>query len=515
MRRRVVKRITQDEPDRSERMLQAAVDALREALDARIVYGFSVARDGELHCVAVSPRGRARPANIAPMDHPESVSLLCKGVAGVLDSWAEPDSPGRPALFVPWWSEDGPVGAALAVVDEVPDAVALRLASAHGASVGSRLTAERYFGSALRRLGMLEQLSALVENVFDAASDAIVQVNLDGMVARWNSAAERLYGWSAREVVGTPIVGLNEGWTQFACSRLREIASSALASEVDVTQVDRNGLRFPARMTLLPMLDETGNPESVVAIARATGLPTGGDEPRTGVHDLADIMVRAFTGPLTAIIGYAELLSRSAITEDSIQRARVTRGLCDRCEELAALLEDLILLSRLDTSALKREPVDLAEMCRTLVSSHAAQNRGVRFNPPEVRGEGLADADRRSTEASVQGLLRCVTKYCSAEADVGFMVSANATTTALHVEMREPNAAAAADLTERLEQLTDYQRTGENGLGLQIARLVAEAHGGTLTIAPSATPGPTFTLELPAHAPLGPAEEERWNSTMV
>ncbi|PKQ38218.1 MAG: hypothetical protein CVT59_03040 [Actinobacteria bacterium HGW-Actinobacteria-1] len=514
MRRRVVKRIIENEPDRSERMLQAAVDTLREALGARVVHGFSLGRDGELHGVAVSPAGRPRPANIAPKDHPESVSILCKGAAGVLETWSDPDYPECSALLVPWWSEEGPVGAALAVIDQIPDAVALRLAAAHGASVGSRIAAERFFASELLRLGMLEQLSTLLEAAFASTSDAVVQIDLDGVIRRWNAAAEQLYGWRADEVIGKSVSTLDAGWTRFARSRIRETALDGRSSEREMIQCDKNGTRLPVRMTLLPLFDETGNASSVVAIARPTGHPAGSDGRRTAATDLTDVMVREITGPLTAVIGYADLLSRSAIQEDAEQRARVTRGLRARCEELARLLEDFMLLSRLGGKTLEPEVVDLAELCRTLVTRNAAENRDARARATAVLGEGLARADRRSAEASVRGLLRCVSQQCSADANVEFRVSTNGTTATVHVDVREPDAAAAADLAERLEDLIDHERTGEQGLGLQVARLVAEAHGGTLTVVPAA-PFSSFTLELPAHMPLGPAEEERWKSTMV
>lgn len=508
-----MKRIIENEPDRSERMLQAAVDTLREALGARVVHGFSLGRDGELHGVAVSPSGRPRPANIAPRDHPESVSILCTGAAGVLETWSDPDYPECSALLVPWWSEEGPVGAALAVIDQVPDAVALRLAAAHGEAVGSRIAAERFFASELVRLGMLEQLSTLLEAAFASTSDAVVQIDLDGVIRRWNAAAEQLYGWSADEVIGKSVSTLDAGWTRFARSRIRETALDGRSSEREMIQCDKSGTRLPVRMTLLPLFDETGNASSVVAIARPTGQP-GSDGRRTAATDLTDVMVREITGPLTAVIGYADLLARSAIQEDAEQRARVTRGLRARCEELARLLEDFMLLSRLGGRALEPEVIDLAELCRTLVTRDAAENRDTRARTTAVLGEGLARADRRSAEASVRGLLRCVSQQCSADANVEFRVSTSGTTATVHVDVREPDAAAAADLAERLEDLIDHERTGEEGLGLQVARLVAEAHGGTLTVVPAA-PYSSFTLELPAHMPLGPAEEERWKSTMV
>jgi PAS domain S-box-containing protein len=494
-------------------MLQAAVDELRDALGARVVYGFSVARDGELHNVAVSPREHPRPANIAPRDYPESVSLLCKGTAGVLDSWSEAECPECEALFVPWWSEDGPVGAALALVDEVPDATALKLASAHGASVGSRMAAERYFGSQLSRLGMLEQLSDLLETAFNATSDSIVQVDLDGVITRWNPAAEALYGWSAREVLGRPLIEVDENWLRFACTYIREVASSGAPTCREIVQRDRLGAAFAVEMTFLPMCDETGSISHVLMTSRPS-VHASAKVDRMSTTDLTDVIVRELTGPLTAIIGYTELLSRSAISEDPGQRLRVTRGLRDRCEELTRLLEDLMLLSRLDSKALQPEPVDLAELCRTLVDRDAAQNcRG--FGSTSVSGEGLALADRRSAEAGVKGLLRCLAEHCTPGADIGFTISGDSTKTTIRIDALEREAAATADLTERFSQLAAGVGVEASSLGFRLAALVAEAHGGNLTVAPTATPGPSFTLELPAHLPVGTEEEERWNSTMM
>jgi PAS domain S-box-containing protein len=42
----------------------------------------------------------------------------------------------------------------------------------------------------------------------DASFDAIVSKSLDGTVRSWNRAAERIFGWSAAEIVGTSIRAL-------------------------------------------------------------------------------------------------------------------------------------------------------------------------------------------------------------------------------------------------------------------------------------------------------------------
>jgi len=513
-RRRVAHMNPEGERSAGDRMLQGVADELRAALDAKIVYGFVIARDGDLHCVSASPAERVRTANIMSSGYPEVISLLCTGKAGILESWAEAEVPG-PVLFVPWWDKNGPVGASVAIMEDMPTAQVMRMVEAYGAAVGRSVTSGRDHEQILGRLGMLEQLSEMLNSAFEVTSDAVMQIDLDGKVMRWNESCERLYGWTAEEVIGGQLPASTAAQRVTMFREIRAAALHGVWREHDVVQSTRDGAPLRVRMTVIPMFDEHGNPASVVSVTRPLTAAVERSVPLVPTANLGEIMVRELTSPLTAVIGYAHLLSRAAIIEDSEQRERVMRGLRGRCEDLATLLEDLLLVARLDASQLTCERVDLADTLRVLVERIASDERDPRFEAARITGSGSAYVDRRRTERSIAGLLRCLARSCGQDADLEFGLSSDGATTSLRIETREANTGAAGMFAERLESLGHESAQIEAGLGMHVARLVAEAHGGSVSVQRESPYASSFTLNLPAASDVDFTEGELWRTTMM
>ncbi|HVW35061.1 MAG TPA: PAS domain S-box protein, partial [Acidimicrobiia bacterium] len=59
--------------------------------------------------------------------------------------------------------------------------------------------------SAVGRLVTADARAERLASVVRSSNDAICAKNLDGIVLDWNPAAERIYGWSAAEIVGRPL----------------------------------------------------------------------------------------------------------------------------------------------------------------------------------------------------------------------------------------------------------------------------------------------------------------------
>lgn len=116
-----------------------------------------------------------------------------------------------------------------------------------------------------RAQGAMQYLAAIVES----SDDAIYGKNLDGIIVSWNPAAERIYGYSAEEIIGKSITGL------FPLRRgeeLLEIMAAVRRGEIvslqDTERLHQSGRIIPVSVTISPIKDNHGNIIGASAIAR-------------------------------------------------------------------------------------------------------------------------------------------------------------------------------------------------------------------------------------------------------
>ena len=109
------------------------------------------------------------------------------------------------------------------------------------------------------------QLAAIVES----SDDAIISKNLDGVVTSWNRAAERMFGYSADEMIGQPITRLmppdrvHEG--QRILERIRQGES---VDHFETLRVRKDGGVLPISLTVSPVRDNTGKVVGASKISR-------------------------------------------------------------------------------------------------------------------------------------------------------------------------------------------------------------------------------------------------------
>ena len=114
-----------------------------------------------------------------------------------------------------------------------------------------------------------EEILARQAAIIESSDDAIISKTLDGVIITWNRGAEKLFGYSAKEVVGRPMLML------FPPERageeadiLERIARGESVDHFETTRVRKDGKRIEVSVTISPIRDSAGRIVGASKIAR-------------------------------------------------------------------------------------------------------------------------------------------------------------------------------------------------------------------------------------------------------
>jgi two-component system OmpR family sensor kinase len=207
--------------------------------------------------------------------------------------------------------------------------------------------------------------------------------------------------------------------------------------------------------------------------------------------------------PVAAVSAYAELFERGADTRPE-DLARVMSGIRGETARMGRLVEDLLLLARLDESRpIERTEVDLTAVAADAVE--AAQAVG-----PEWQLHLQADApvmvlgDRGRLRQVFDNLLANVRAHTPPGTTATITISRVGDEAVCQVTDNGPGIteADASRLFERFFRAdpSRSRASGGSGLGLSIVAAIVASHGGGVEAAPAPGGGATFTVRLPCRA---------------
>jgi len=203
--------------------------------------------------------------------------------------------------------------------------------------------------------------------------------------------------------------------------------------------------------------------------------------------------------PLAAVRAYAELFGRGA-AERPEDLERSMSGITREAERMSLLVDDLLLLARLDEGRpLERKPVDLAAVVREAVDAARV------VEPERPIDLSVEPATVTGDEARLRQVLDNLLANARAHTPEG---------TAVSVDLQRVDGRARLSIADHGPGVTEEQAervferfyradtsrargSGGVGLGLSIVAAVTEAHGGTAEARPTPGGGATFVVTLP------------------
>ena len=204
--------------------------------------------------------------------------------------------------------------------------------------------------------------------------------------------------------------------------------------------------------------------------------------------------------PLAAVSAYAELLDSGAV-QDEKDLTRVVGSIRDETARMGTLVQDLLLLARLDEGRpMACEPTELVALVADAV--HTATTLGPEWPVALKAGEPIeVCGDREKLRQVVGNLLGNVRAHTPAGTTT--VVTLRTEDDLAVIEVADDGPGLTPEQAERAFERfyrADPSRSrahGGAGLGLSIVAAIVAAHGGTVGAAPAASGGAVFTVRLP------------------
>ncbi len=219
-------------------------------------------------------------------------------------------------------------------------------------------------------------------------------------------------------------------------------------------------------------------------------------------HDL-----RNFLGPLSLRLEVLKLRAQGPQREED---RRDLEAAASTLERLGALVSDLLDVARIDQGVFQLQPhmVDLGALVEEVAKVFSSAQNRVLVRVQE--GQSIrVPADASRLRQTLENLIANAQQQSPAAAPVSIFVKSGKRErpgdVAL-VEVADEGPGIPQDMLPRLfdRYVTSGERRGGLGLGLYLAKRIAEVHGGDLTVDSQPGKGTRFTLTVPAVAPALP-----------
>lgn len=347
---------------------------------------------------------------------------------------------------------------------------------------------------------MVERERSLLAAIVESSDDAIFSKDLKGKITSWNTGAEKLYGYTPKEMIGKHISIL------FPPDRITEFTSimeiTRMGESIDhleTVRVRKNGSLIDVAVTASPLKDKNGTVVGVSAIDRDISLNKELERRKDAFIGMASHELKT---PITSMKAFAQVIQKHLGGSRNKQCEIFLNKLDHQIDRLADLVNDLLDLSKIKAGNLefRRELFDIDGLIRDTIydvqnayPSHTIELTG------KVRQKIMGDRDR--INQVLINLLTNAVKYSPGRDQV--LVGVSSSDSRINISVQDFGIGIEKD---HLEMVFDrfFRAEGPSektfpglGIGLYVTAELVKRHGGHIWVESKKGIGSTFHVTLP------------------
>lgn len=358
---------------------------------------------------------------------------------------------------------------------------------------------EQFQEKSLRLEKLSEELQALVH----MSPLGIIAFDLDRKVRTWNSAAERILGWKASEIMGRRLPVPESATAQWA-ELEKELRLGRYFTNVETKRIRKDGVEFPAQISGAPIHNPRGEVIGFMKMIADAGEMVRAREALqlaeklAAAGRLAATIAHEINNPLAAVMNLV-YLARSQ--EDSV--SKLLSSAEDELRRIAHITRRTLGFYRESAEATPCKPVDLAESVLELYEKHLQERR------IELQRQYRTDQAVMAVEGEIRQVISNLISNASDALPRGGRLRVRVSRAPLKAGLRLTVADNGCGISKSVRGrvfkpfFTTKQDIGM-GLGMWVSREIIQRHGGSIRLRSSDDPahhGTAVVIFLPFDNP--------------
>ncbi|MFA6394197.1 MAG: MASE3 domain-containing protein [Patescibacteria group bacterium] len=348
------------------------------------------------------------------------------------------------------------------------------------------------------RTSDLKKFQLAVQN----ASDLIIITDTDGKILFVNNAAEELTGYGLEDIIGqTPSLWGDESAEKFYAEAFNKIRESKTPLSGEVTNYRKDGKKFIGELRISPVLDEAKEVIFFVGIMRDITLAKEIDSAKSEFISMASHQLRT---PLTSVGLSVELLIRGIYNSLDGRHQGYLKEIHSSTRRMTELISALLNVSRIEmgTFAVKFEFLEITGLVSRILEELGEQFANKKLSLEKKYAPEILEAnfDPNIFRIIFENIVTNAIRYTPAGGKI--TVGIKKVDKKIVVSVKDTGYGIPAEDQEKIF-LKSYRSDAAKkissdgtGLGLYIARSVAEKVGAEIRVESKVGQGSTFYFEI-------------------
>jgi len=354
------------------------------------------------------------------------------------------------------------------------------------------------------RTASLEKSELRQRTVLETIADAVITINEKGEIGSFNPAAEEIFGYQAKEIIGENVSILLPEDERISHQKYTDnstlTAPRIINLRRDLEGRRKDGSQFPLELNVAPIKRE--GKRGFVGVLRDITERKRIDKMK---NEFVSTVSHELRTPLTSIRGSLGLVTGGAMGELPGPVSEMLNIASNNTERLLLLINDILDVQKIESGqmAFKFHAMELMPFLQQVVTDNAAygEQYGVRYLINSKMDDVSVFADKDRLMQVMANLLSNAAKFSPQNDTVEINVAIHHERVRISVTDNGPGI--PADFHDKIynkftqSDSSDTRQKGGTGLGLSISKIIVEKHGGRIDFVSREGIGTTFFVELP------------------